>query len=228
MSMNTATKPDALYYPFHLCHERTLQHMLERYASIHFRDYMALQLTSMTGMTAYANRMGDTYPDLVQSGRIVQGYSVSGPLRSTLVAAIDRDLADRAWRSLFHQALSEDRRFQRGLFDLSHSMLIGGTMVPGPAALLCLIQDFRRDRPYSVDSVRSLSRKRDGLETAYEFEYGLALINTAASLAYTSALALTHGLEAMTDSAFHHRLLSRTCTRDDISLRNHVVERQGY
>lgn len=49
---------NVLYYPFHLCHERTLQRLLEEYGSIHFRDYMALQLTRMSGTTAYADRMG--------------------------------------------------------------------------------------------------------------------------------------------------------------------------
>jgi hypothetical protein len=108
-------------------------------------------------------------------------------------------------------------------------MLVGATMVPGPAVLLRLIQNSRRDRPYSVDLVRSLSRKQDGLDNAYEFEYGFALINTAASLIYTIELAMAHGLDAITDSTFHYRLLARTCTRDDISLlRNHVLKRQGY
>ena len=35
----------ALYYPFHLCHERTLERLLKEYSVVHFRDFMALQLT---------------------------------------------------------------------------------------------------------------------------------------------------------------------------------------
>jgi len=39
----------ALYYPFHLCSRDTLTHLLSAYALVHFRDYMALQLTPMCG-----------------------------------------------------------------------------------------------------------------------------------------------------------------------------------
>ena len=56
---------------------------------------MALQLTSMSGMTAFQDRMGMNFPDLVESGRLVQGYDVSGPLPPSVAAAIDRDLRDR-------------------------------------------------------------------------------------------------------------------------------------
>jgi hypothetical protein len=226
--MSSLTERHALYYPFHLCHEQTLHRMLTEYTSVHFRDYMAMQMTVMTGTTASADRMGDDYPDLVKTGRIVQGHSVSGPLDPVMVAAIDRDLADATWRSLFHGALLEDRRFQRGLFDLSHGMLIGTTMVPGPAALLRLTEGFRAHQPCSVETLRHLSRKRRGLDDGYEYEYSLALINTSASLAYTILLCIRHGLEAVTDSTGHYRLLARTCLRDHIDLRNRVLKREGY
>ncbi|MGH7232073.1 MAG: hypothetical protein ACREJU_12050 [Nitrospiraceae bacterium] len=226
--MNSDSTRHALYYPFHLCHKRTLQRMLNEYASIHFRDYMALQLTPMAGTTAYADRMGTYYPEQVHSGQIVQGYPVSGPLNPTVAAAVDQDLADKTWRSLFHTVLVEDRRFQSGLFDIAHGMLIGGTMVPGPAALLRLAESVRALQAYSVATVRSRSRKCEDLNDEYEYEYGMALVKTSASLAYTVELAIRHDLEAITDSAAHYQLLAHTLDRDHIDLRNHLVERHGY
>src|SRR5262245_56022056 len=104
----------ALYYPFHLCHERTLARLLETYRAVHFRDYMALQLTPLSGTTAYQDRMGHYHPALVETGQIVQGYSVSGPLDADAVSAVDRDLMDKTWRNIFHDGLKNDRRFQRG------------------------------------------------------------------------------------------------------------------
>ncbi len=226
--MSSLSKPHALYYPFHLCHERTLDLILTEYTSVHFRDYMALQLTAMSGTTAFADRMGDYHADLLRGGRIVHGHSVSGPLNSSMIAAIDRDLADPTWRFLLHDALIEDRRFQRGLFDLSHGVMIGTTMVPGPAALLRLTEVFRAHEPWSVETLRSLSRKRTSMDDGYAYEYGLAMVKTSASLAYTIQLCLQHGLEAVTDSQVHYRLLARTCLRDDVDLRNRVLEREGY
>nr|MBI3613820.1 hypothetical protein [Nitrospirota bacterium] len=128
--MNTPDTQQGLYYPFHLCHERTLARLLDTYASVHFRDYMAMQLSPMSGTTAYVDRMGDAHGELVRAGRIVQGYSVSGAPDAEIVAAVNRDLADPIWRSLFHEALQENRRFQRGLLDLSHGMMIGNALVP--------------------------------------------------------------------------------------------------
>ena len=155
---------NVLYYPFHLCHERTLQRLLEEYGSIHFRDYMALQLTRMSGTTAYADRMGDRHEDLVKSGRIVQGHSVSGPLDENMTALVNRDLADAIWRAQFHDALVNDRRFQRGLFELTHGVRIGDTLVPGPAAWLRLIEDQRRFTACSVDRLQRLTRTRLSLD----------------------------------------------------------------
>jgi hypothetical protein len=166
--------------------------------------------------------MGQLYPDLVASGRIVQGYSVSGPLDPEMVCAIDRDLADQTWRRLFHDALRDNRRFQRGLFDLSHGMRIRDTMVPGPAALLKLVQDSRCIQPYSVQVLRALGgRPSEG----YEHEYGFALVKTSASLWYTIRLAIQHDLEVATDSCAHYQLLERTCSRDKVAVRNHVMTR---
>ena len=141
--MTSLPRRHALFYPFHLCAPGTLEYLLEHYGSLHFRDYMALRLTPFMGTTAYQDRMGDEHPDLVSNGRIVQGYAVSGPLDDTAVAEIDRDFSDPAWRGLFHAGLQADRRFQRGLFDLTHAMRIGSTPVPGPAALLRLLEPQR-------------------------------------------------------------------------------------
>jgi len=228
LSMTPSVERRALYYPFHLCPERTLQRLLEEYASVHFRDYMALQVTMMSGTTAYQDRMGDLHEDLVRTGRIVQGYSVSGPLDDDAMAAVDRDLADTSWRSLFHRALSEDRRFQRGLFDFSHGMLIGTTMVPGPAALLRLTEETRARRAYSVHILKKLSQGRLSVEKGYDHEYTLALVKTSAALVYTIRLCGQHGLEAVTDSEPHFQLLERTCSLDSLSLTNRRILREGY
>ncbi|MBI4400034.1 MAG: hypothetical protein HY581_00195 [Nitrospirae bacterium] len=230
--MNLSTTPPgerlALYYPFHLCHERTLRSLLEEYASVHFRDYMALRVTAMSGTTAYMDRMGDAHPELVASGRIVQGYSVSGPLDAEAITAVNRDLEDDAWRSQFHIALLADRRFQRGLFDLSHGVRIGRSMVPGPAALLRLAEEPRQRRAYSVQELQRLSERQLSLEEGYDYEYALALVKTSASLAYTVRLCLRHGLEAVTDSKAHFRLLQQTLARDQLTLTNRWIPRQGY
>lgn len=218
----------ALYYPFHLCHERTLARLLEDYGSVHFRDYMALQLTPMSGTTAYQDRMGQYHPELVRTGQIVQGYSVSGPLDADAVSAVNRDLADRAWRACFHEGLRTDRRFQRGLFDLSHSVVVGGSTVPGPAALLRLLEEERLAQACSVEQLQALSRRRLFPEEGYEYEYALALVKTSAALVYTIRLCRQHGLEAVTDSEVHFRLLERTCSRDEISLQNRRIVREGY
>ncbi|MGH7209137.1 MAG: hypothetical protein ACREIL_07120 [Nitrospiraceae bacterium] len=213
----------ALYYPFHLCPERTLERLLSQYASVHFRDYMALQVTAMTGTTAYMDRMGDQHPELVSSGRIVQGYSVSGPLDVDAIAAVDRDLADESWRARFHRALLEDRRFQRGLFDLSHGVRIGTTTVPGPAALLRLLEESRKLRSCTAQDLQRMSTGRLSLEEGYDYEYALALVKTAAALVYTLRLCGRHGLEAVTDSAVHFQLLERTCARDKHILNNRCL-----
>ena len=217
-----------LYYPFHLCHERTLRRLLEDYDSVHFMDYMALQVTAMSGTTAYQDRMGDAYADLVASGRIVQGYSVSGPLDVDMTAAVDRDLSDQAWRATFHHALLEDRRFQRGLFNLSHGMLIGSSLVPGPAALLRLTEESRKHHPFTVEDLRHLSRQQPSSAEAYHYEYGFALVKTAAALRHVVRLCKVQGLEGVTDSALHYRLLDLTLVREGLPLRHRCINREGY
>jgi hypothetical protein len=226
--MNRPRPPHALFYPFHLCHPDTLARLLTRFASIHFRDFMALQLTPMSGVTAFQDRMGMNFPNLIESGRLVQGYGVSGPIPPTVAAAIDRDLHDPHWRSLFHTALRRDRRFQRGLFEPSHSLRIGGSLVPGPAALLRLMDDCFRQHPYDLSLVRALSKSDITLDEGYHFEYGLALVKTSASLVYTQALAHTHRIQPATDSSAHFALYAQACFRENWPNINHLLIRTGY
>lgn len=227
MPMNPTLPRGALFYPFHLCAPRTLDALLARYHAIHFRDYMALRLTPLMGTMAYQDRMGDEHPSLVESGRLVQGYPVSGPLDPSAIAAVDRDLGNRHWRTLFHNALRNDRRFQRGLFDLTHAMQIGQNLVPGPAALLRLMEPGRTDRPYSVAIVQTLAKPVLSLEEAYEFEYGLALLKTAAAQIYTIRLAQNYNLSAVTDSRSHFTLLNHTLEHEGVTLNNEYVDMAG-
>ena len=55
---------NALYYPFHLCHDHTLSRLLTDFSTVHFRDFMTLQLTPMVGTTAFPD--GDALFILVQ------------------------------------------------------------------------------------------------------------------------------------------------------------------
>ena len=216
-----------LYYPFHLCSEDTLSRLLQRFHAVHFRDYMAVQLTPFFGTTAFPDRMGDAHPHLVSAGRLVQGYNTSGPLDSDMEIAVDRDLTDPQWRRLFHQAFTDQRRFQRGLFDASHGIMIGKVIVPGPAALLCLMESTRATEPYTVERIRRLSASRDPESDSYVFEYGLALIKTAAAGAWTGRLARRFELSAVTDSPGHHELLKRSCDRDGARLSNYLVLKES-
>lgn len=214
---------DALFHPFHLCAPATLDRLLSRYDRIHFRDYMALRLTPLMGTTAYHDRMGDSQPALVTEGRIVQGYNVSGALDQDAIAAVDRDLGDADWRRLFHEALRENRRFQRGLFDLTHSMRIGAALLPGPAALLRLLEPDCVAQSYRFHRVQQLAGPSPSLEDAFAFEYGLALVKTAAAQVYTLRLASAHRLVAVTDSPAHHALLSRFLEREGIQLATELL-----
>jgi hypothetical protein len=189
---------------------------------------MALQLTPMSGMTAFHDRMGMSFPDLVDSGRLVQGYDVGGPLSPAVAAAIDCDLHDLEWRARFHRALCRNRRFQRGLFEPSHSLRIGDSHVPGPAALLRLMDDSFRQHTYDLSQVRALSKRNLTLEEGYHFEYGLALVKTSASLVYTQTLALAHQLQPVTDSPAHFTLYAQSCIRDSWPRTNHLLIRAGY
>ncbi len=216
--MPPAVTRDALYHPFHLCTPATLQVLLSRYRTVHFRDYMALRLTPLMGTTAYQDRMGDQYPELVASGRLVQGHDVSGPLPPAGSDLVDRTLADAIWRTRFHRALQEDRRFQRGLFDLTHAMRVGRTTVPGPAALLTLLHPGFSTRAYTLDSIRRLARATQPPDDAYAFEYGLALVKTTAAEWHTVRLAQDHHLIPVTDSCTHHDLLTRTIDREALDI----------
>lgn len=210
--MKPTAPPQALFYPFHLCHEETLAKLLLRFSTVHFRDFMALQLTPMVGMTAYPDRMGDSFPELLAAGRIVQGYDISGSLSDDVVSAVDRDLADTRWRSIFDTALRTDRRFQLGLFDahrpFDHSDTQWETL------------------SYDVSRLKHLYVSSNADST--EAEYGLALVKTAASLVYTYRLALVHGLQTATDSAAHYHLLEHTRARERVVLGNHLIVRKGY
>lgn len=226
--MKPPLAPHVLFYPFHLCHPETVRRLLARFATIHFRDFMALQLTPMAGVSAFHDRMGADFPDLVANGRLVQGYDVSGPLTSDLIADIDRDLSDGTWRQLFHEALCHDRRFQRGLFDLTHTMQIGTTTVPGAAALLKLTEAAFQQQPFCVEDIKALSAAPLTVDQGYRFEYGLALIKTSASLIYTDRLARRHQLQTVTDSPAHFALFEHSARRDDRKWANHLLVRQGY
>lgn len=218
---------DALYYPFHLCSEETLSQILRQFERVHFRDYMAIQLTPFFGTTAFGDRMGDSHPELVSAGRLRQGYNTSGPLDSAMQRAVDLDLADPIWRQLFHRVFTEERRFQRGLFEPSHGMVIGNQIVPGPAALLRLMEGFRAEEPYSVERVRRLSALKPVLEDGYHFEYGMALIKTAASGVWTRRIADDGRLAVVTDSPGHSALLQRSCDRAGSALANYLLLRDG-
>jgi hypothetical protein len=221
-------RPHALFYPFHLCHPETLARLLTRFATVHFRDFMALQLTPMSGMTAFQDRMGMSFPDLIKSGRLVQGYNVSGPLPAIVAATIDRDLHDPLWRAHFHTAFCRDRRLQRGLFEASHSLRIGESLVPGPAALLRLMDHSFIRHAYNLDQVKALSQKSLALEEGYIYEYGLALVKTSASLVYTQTLAMAHQLQPVTDSPSHFALYAQSCVRENWLRTNCLLIRRDY
>jgi hypothetical protein len=228
LSMNEGQGKSALFYPFHLCHVTTLEQLLARFETIHFRDYMALQLTPFFGTTAYSDRMGDTFPDLVRNGRLVQGHQVSGPLNPEAQAAINQDFGDAEWRALFHHGLQEDRRFQRGLWNFSHAVKIGPALIPGPAALLVLLEDRYRSEPVLVEQIDPGGGSLRSVEQGYRFEYGLALLKTAAALYYTTRLAHQLQLAAVTDSPVHYDLLERSRRRAGRILENVLIPRQDY
>lgn len=218
------TRPGVLFYPFHLCHERTLQRLLERYTQVHFRDYMAIQVSPFCGTTAFPERMGDSFPDLLASGRLVQGYNVSGPLNQDTCLDVDRDLADSTWRALFHSALVENRRFQRGLFD-SAGITGRQNNGTGEQALMIRLKDVSFETtPFTVASIGELSRRRLLDREADSFEYGLALLKTSASLVYTIQLATAGQLAMATDSRAHFTLLARLVERMGVTIENLLVE----
>src|SRR5437879_13788538 len=101
----------ALYYPFHLCSRESLEHLLSAYALVHFRDYMALQLTPMCGTMAFPDRISDQYPDLYASGRIVQGHYVSGGISADKGRRLEGDVGDRDWGERVSSALRDAAGF---------------------------------------------------------------------------------------------------------------------
>jgi hypothetical protein len=216
--MNLRPPSDVLFYPFHLCHERTLHQLLLLFSRVHFRDYMAIQLSPLCGTTAYPDRMGDTFPELLSSGRLVQGYHVSGPLSGDTASAVDRDLSDPLWRAEFHRALAHDQRFQRGLFGVTSD----DPSVPR------LSDDRWRTRTLTVAALRELSRSRLTDASADWFDYGMALLKTSAALVYTVQIATEHHLAVATDSPAHFALLAHITKRDGVRVDNTLIARTGY
>lgn len=212
----------AFYYPFHLCSRESLDHLLSRYALVHFRDYMALQLTPMSGTTAFPDRMSDQCPDLYAQGRIVQGHNVNGPISAEIGGRIDRDLADRDWREIFHSALRDEPRFRRGFDERGEDAArfaswLGGTHSVGTWWAAC---------PMSLAEVRRMSCRKLDPQRALAFEYGMMLVQTSAALWYTIQLCQRHALEAATDSPAHDRLLKRILTRDRLQLATYLWRRE--
>jgi hypothetical protein len=218
------SRTGVLFYPFHLCHERTLHWLLERYEQVHFRDYMAIQVSPFCGTTAFPERMGDSFADLLASGRLVQGYNVSGSLNRDTSDAVDRDLTDPTWRALFHKALVENRRFQRGLFDGADIIGHAKDGIDEPALMVRLKDVSFEATPFTVASIRELSRRRLIGRAADLFDYGLALLKTSASLMYTIQLATAQQLDVATDSRAHFTLLARFLERTGVTTKNIAVE----
>ena len=211
---------NALFYPFHLCQERTLHRLLDDYKAVHFRDFMALQLTPLVGTTAFPDRMGDYYPELLKTGRIIQGHHVSGPMSEEMIEAVDRDLADAKWRSLFHEALINDYRFQRGLFDQSQ-LRSAIHQEPKIHSLWSTLTGTEWiEHGFQVATIKTLSRSAHTSKDGPTFEYGWALLKTSVSLLYTIQLCHTLDSVAVTDSWAHHQLLTQTCGRDGVDLTN--------
>lgn len=219
---------NALYYPFHLCHERTLDRLLKDYQVIHFRDFMALQLTPMMGTTAFPDRMGDYYPDFLKTGRIAQGYNLNGAIKPNMMLAVDQDLADSHWRCLFQESMLNDPRFQRGLFACPIEGTTQPSEPPNTPEWLQFTEKEWVDTVFDVKAVQTLSHRRLYGREATQFEYGWALIKTSVSLLYTIELCQQLDFAAATDSSAHHLLLTRTCQRDGVNLENIHIKRKGY
>ena len=207
------TGRDALYHPFHLCPPESLERLLARYDAIHFRDYMAIQLTPLSGTMAYPDRMGDTYPHLLEEGRIVQGHNVSGPLSAEMDARIDRDLKDREWREIFHLALRHEPRFRRGFVERNEEKVLAPWM-----------SDRWLAWPVTLADLRQMSRLNLDPERAEALEYGMMMVKTSSALWYTVKLCQRHGLEATTDSPAHDRLLRRIIARDRLELQAFLLK----
>jgi len=177
---------------------------------------MAIQLTPTSGTTAHPDRMGDAHADLLEQGRIVQGYNVSGPLSPETDRRVNLDLQDREWREIFHFALRDDARFRRGFAEQSQD----------ERAFRPLLPERWIAWPITLAEVRQMSLLKLNPERAIAFEYGLMMVKTSASLWYTIQLCQRHTLEAATDSPSHDRLLRRIMTRDRITLSTFLLRRE--
>src|SRR5262249_18490625 len=105
---------------------------------------------------------------------------------------------------------------------------VGGRLVPGPAAFLRLMDDSFGQQAYDLDLVRAFAKTDMTLADGYDFEYGLALVKTSASLVYTQILAQAHGIQPVTDSRAHFALYARSCLRENWPRINHLLIRTGY
>ena len=90
------------------------------------------------------------------------------------------------------------------------------------------MDDSFRQHAYDLGLVRGLPNSSLTLEEGYEFEYGLALVKTSASLVYTQTLALAHQLQPVTDSFSHFALYANSCIREHWPKTNHWLIRTGY
>ena len=149
---------------------------------------MALQLTPMMGTTAFPDRMGDYYPEDLKAGRIVQGHPCSGAMGLNTVAAVDCDLADAQWRTIFQESMQKDPRFQRGLFSNPMEGRASSPEPPQKPEWEHYGDEDWATTLFDVAAVQVLSRQRIYCEELIRFEYGWALIKTAASLTYTIQL----------------------------------------
>jgi hypothetical protein len=77
--------------------------------------------------------------------------------------------------------------------------------------------------PFTVASIRELSRRRTIGRDGDLFDYGLALLKTSASLVYTIQLATAGQLGVATDSHTHFALLARFIERTGIMIENRSV-----
>jgi hypothetical protein len=102
------------------------------------------------------------------------------------------------------------------------------SLVPGPAALLRLMDDSLRQQTYGLDQVRELSKRKLTLEEGYHYEYGLALVKTSASLVYTQTLSEEHQLQPVTDSPAHFALYTQSSLREHWPRNTHLLIRTGY
>jgi hypothetical protein len=90
------------------------------------------------------------------------------------------------------------------------------------------MDDSYRQQAYDLARVRTLSKRSATLEEGYHYEYGLALVNTSASLVYTQTLTRAHKLQPVTDSPAHFSLYAQSSVRENWPRINHLLIRVGY